>query len=520
MQHKHEISNNFNLATDNCSIKNDTYQYYPVVIIGAGISGIAAACRLKQELGLDQFKVFEKEAGIGGTWLTHQYPGVACDIPASLYSFSFAQNPNWTTLKPSGREILNYLASVCRQFDIEKNIQLRTEIRTLEWIEESQEWEITTLQQHPVSSQSAKKQVIWARAVVSAAGKLNQPRLSTIGIPGIEHFKGDVIHTSQWNKNIDLSGKNVVVLGSGCSAAQVIPELVSPRHNVKSVTQLMRSSPWVFPNLLSPAALGLWETYMPWMLRHIPGLTRIVRTVILLVVELQYYRIKRSAFSPNSRLKDKLLQYMRRSVPETYYEILTPGYEVGCKRIVHDAGWFQSLQHPKVTLSISSVKRVDDHTIVINSTSNGPGSDPVEVCVPADAIILATGYNTSTLFHGIRIIGKYGKNLHHLWEERGGPHAYMGIAVDHFPNFFMLFGPNSSSGHSSAIVNIENSMNYCLKFIRGIVTGEISSWEVKIASCKQWTSKIQDASAKSIWVSGGCTNWYVDQAGWNSMIYP
>ncbi|OGM49368.1 flavin-binding monooxygenase [Aspergillus bombycis] len=500
--------------------------YFPVVIIGAGLSGIAAGCQLKTKLGLSQFRIYDRNEGVGGTWWVHRYPGVACDVPASLYSYSFAQNPSWSTLKPSGEEIATYIRATSEKFGLCPHIQLNTEVSSLIWDEQNEEWEVSIHQTPPAKEEPAGfpapryKRSVRAKIVISATGKFAVPRTDSAHVQGIEHFRGDVLHTARWDANVNLEDKDVIVIGAGCSAAQLVPALLS-QYNVRSVTQLVRTAPWVSPNLLSSRQLRAWEAYMPWLNRNIPGLAQIVRMVMFLIAELTFFRIfKAGQQYGRKRYEEKLRVYMERSIPRGCHKILTPPYELGCKRLVHDAGWFQSLWDPRLHITDLRLDRVEKRAVILR----GRGEDyqvahSHESKVTADVIIMATGYDTSTLLHNIDVIGSGGAALYDYWTT-GGLQAYQGLAVPGFKNLFLLLGPNSSSGHTSVMIGVENSIHYILKLIKPILELDVSSWDIKAKSNRVWTENVQRASQESVWVTGGCHSWYVDDKGWNSAVYP
>ncbi|KAL3474863.1 hypothetical protein BJX99DRAFT_171327 [Aspergillus californicus] len=499
------------------------HEQYDVIIIGAGISGIAMACQLKEKLNLSRFIIFEKQDGIGGIWQSHQYPGVACDVPAPLYSYRFAPNQSWSTLTPSGREILEYLEGVCAKYNIMENIQFNTSVTALQWKDESgtAEWEVESIQKNGMRSLTRSK------IVIAAAGKFNIPRLSPlIKTPGLASFTGQILHTARWDPAVSLDHKNVLVVGSGCAAAQLLPALLKHSPCIKSITQLIRSPPWVSPRFLSPTGL-LSEKHILGLLRHVPGLAGIVRMVMLAFLESEYFRFYGSRSNWFSRIwrwwRERLfLGFMRRSVAREYWGILEPGYQVGCKRVVQDSGWFGCLADGRVRLVTGGIKRVECDVVVLGSDSDDAGGEEGtrECRIPTDVIILATGYETDTLLDSISIAGRDSIALQEIWKERGGPQAYLGIAMDHFPNLFFVSGPNSSVGHTTVLIGIEHSVSYIVKLIGNVLDGRASTVEVKEEACRRWTEMVQDASRESVWIAGGCRNWYVDGRRWNSMIYP
>ncbi|KAL4871864.1 hypothetical protein BDV12DRAFT_163269 [Aspergillus spectabilis] len=438
--------------------------------------------------------------------------------PAPLYSYSFAANLNWSSLNPSGKEILEYLCRVCETYHLDENIQFNTKVTELRWSEKNKEWETRIAEDKPDGR--LHESTIRSRVAISAVGKFNEPKTSVLEhIPGIHTFKGRILHTARWDESVSLEGRNILVIGSGCSAAQLVPEVLRDSMKAKSVTQIMRSPPWVAPRALSEEGI-LAEKYILCVLRHVPGLARIVRLIMLAVLETDYFRFyKASAVCRlfRSMKKKSLLEYMRRTVPDQYHGALTPHYEMGCKRLVQDSGWFQSLRDSKINLTTSKIKRVEPYAVVLGCKKDDENEDSR---VATDIIILATGYETTNLLESISVFGRNGVELQDAWAQRGGPHAYLGVSMDKFPNLFFVFGPNSSVGHTTVLIGIENSISYIVSLIKHIVNGQVRALEVKEEACRRWTSEIQAASRSSVWMKGGCQNWYIDGGRWNSMIYP
>lgn len=269
--------------------KDKSYTYYPVVVAGAGFAGIAMAYRLQQDLKFDQFRVFERQSGIGGTWWINRsvvnpknlslpkltvnitrYPGVACDVPAIFYSYSFAPNPKWTTFYPPGPEIYNYIQDICDDYGLTDKIELNTDVRVCTWLPDEEVWEVQLAHMKTgmgdLSSKERARRVredgedsVWTsteivrcKILISGVGGLVEPRNAPEDIPGFKEYEGTCFHSARWDFNVDFKDKNVVVLGSGCSAAQLVPRLTKEPYNAKSVTQVMRSPPWVVPKTIPP----------------------------------------------------------------------------------------------------------------------------------------------------------------------------------------------------------------------------------------------------------------------------
>ncbi|KAF2706664.1 FAD/NAD(P)-binding domain-containing protein [Pleomassaria siparia CBS 279.74] len=519
------------------------YTYYPVIIVGAGASGIATACKLKDKLGFDQFRIFDRQSGIGGTWWINRYPGVAVDVPAAFYSFSFAQNPNWTSFHPAGREIVQYYHDVCQSYKITDKFELNTDITQCTWLEDEKMWEVTlrrlmagmgdmsSKERNKIAKEKgeaavyAETEIVRAKVIISCVGGLVEPRGWPDEIPGIEKFKGHVFHSARWDDSVDFANKNVVVVGTGCSSAQLVPRLPNAPWNAKTVTQLMRSPPWVVPSAEAPGGDEWWEKNSPKLMNRVPGLLQMLRFSIFVGGETAFFKFFPATEAAEKRREQYgklMLARMKRIVPEKYHEILTPNYGVGCKRRIFDKRWLTSLNDPKIELTTKPLANVKEHSVVL-----GPGvvyppdsnDRSPEKEIPADIIVLANGFDTTRWLHPLRVSGKDGKDLVEVMEERGGAQAYQGTAMDGFPNFFMIFGPNTATGHSSVVMASENMVNYSLKFIKLVLNGEAATVDVKHEAEVAYTTQLQKDLKQTVWQSGGCSSWYVHN-GWNSTVYP
>ena len=218
-----------------------------------------------------------------------------------------------------------------------------------------------------------------------------------------------------------------------------------------------------------------------------------------------------------------LLRYLHKHVPKQYHEMLTPNYSVGCKRRIFDRTWYPSLKSEKIDLTTQPLTEIRPHSIVIGPGQSYPEKDADAALeqreIPADVIILANGFETTRWLHPLNVIGKDGKNLVEEMDDRGGPQAYQGTAMDGFPNFFLIFGPNTATGHSSVILASENMIEYSLPFIKMILDGDALSVDVKREAEVAYTDDIQKALKGSVFNSGGCKNWYV-HGDWNGTVYP
>lgn len=334
----------------------------------------------------------------------------------------------------------------------------------MRWVEADEEWEIIIEQLAPGIGDMAsaerkafekekggeaavlRTERIRAKVVASACGGLVEPK-PHIEVPGLDTFQGEILHTARWNPDIDLKGKDVTVVGTGCSSAQVVASLVKPEYGVKSVTQLLRSPPWVVPNLITEED---WNNYMPTVFKYVPGSQAIFRKFLFGTLEwdfLTHFPDTNQARNGRKATAKMLLAYMRKVVPKEYHEILTPNYEVYCKRRVIDDGWFKALQDPRAEITSQPITAVGPKTVTLGPGRHYPPMEDKDAKAPTDkreidcdVIIMANGYATNEWLHPLDVVGKGGRSLYDVWQERGGAQAYLGTAMDGFPNFFLIFG--------------------------------------------------------------------------------
>jgi cation diffusion facilitator CzcD-associated flavoprotein CzcO len=391
-----------------------------VVIIGAGFGGLAAAVALRRK-GIDDLLIIDGADGVGGTWRQNIYPGAACDIQSHLYSFSFAPNRGWTRTYAYQPEILAYLEKVADDFDLRRHLMLGTRVHRLVWNEQVSRWGV----------ELADGRTIAADVVVSAVGLFGAVRYPAI--EGLTDFAGNLMHTAEWDASVDLTGKRVAVVGTGASGVQVVPELAA---TAAQLTVFQRTPPWMVPKedrLYTVEELerfrrhpwaALRERWRLWKLQHdntalTPGHPRLATV---------------QEISEN---------FLRRHVEDdSLRDALTPRYPFRCKRVLLGEKYYTALQHAHVDLVTDPIDRITTTSVI---TSRG--------AVDVDAIVLATGFETSDYLSGLEVIGIGGQRLHQRWGL--DPRAYLGVAVSGFPNFFMLYGPNTNQGANSIIYILE-----------------------------------------------------------------
>ena len=525
----------------------NSYTYYPVLIVGAGESGIAMGCRLKQKLGFDQFRIFDRQAGVGGTWWINRYPGVQCDVPCAFYSFSWAPHYDATQLYPDGSDIVKYLHRVASDYGIVDKIQLNTDVTELRWLESEKLWEATLTHMAPGTGDMGAKQreeyiakhgkdkvyvrqeKVRAKIAISGVGGLVEPKAFPDNISGKDEFKGHLLHSARWDDSLDLTDKNVVVVGTGCSSVQVVPAILKEPYNAKSVTQLMRTPPWCHPKVPEPISKEWFAKWGPVIFGNL-RIGFIFRMYLFIFAEVTWFNLflnNKHGVKSRKRAEKQLLSRMKRKAPEKYHELLTPNYSIGCKRRIFDPtpGWYDCMRDSRFRLTSQKLLGLRADGVLLSSYQTYPPSATDEAkegkdeFVPADVVVLANGFDTTAWLHPLTVIGRDGKSLHNVWEERGGPQAYLGTAMDECPNFFIIFGPNTATGHSSVILAIENMVEHTLLLIEPLLKGDAETVEVKKSKEIEFTQRLQRELKDTVFMSGGCTSWYYDESGWNSTGY-
>lgn len=360
------------------------------------------------------------------------------------------------------------------------------------------------------------------QVLVSGAGHFGKVR--ELDVPGVEKFRGPVFHSARWREDVDLKGKKVVLFGNGCTAAQIVPTIVK---DTKHLTQVVRSKHWVYPPID-----GRIPGFAKTILRTVPGLTAIMRSIVYYLAEVDFkgFRLTKGAARFREKRRRQVERYMRRTAPEKYHDILIPEFEVGCKRRIFDSGYLESLHAENMTLTNEKVVEVLPEGVRME---NGK-------VVEADVLILANGFVTNEYLGGVEIVGRGGETLNQHWESFGGPEAYNCTALSGFPNFFLvlgqfsnnplapdspltqLAGPNTATGHTSAVMVIENGINYALRVLRPVLEGRASIACVKRSAEEAYVNRIQAALQNTVWMTG-CNSWYIRGAGgkiWNGMSYP
>jgi cation diffusion facilitator CzcD-associated flavoprotein CzcO len=456
-----------------------------VAVVGGGFGGVGAAVMLR-DARYDDVTVFEKGERIGGVWHHNTYPGAACDVPSHLYEFSFEPNPRWSRRYAPQAEIQAYLEDVARRRGVLDRIRTGTEVTSARWDEQRGKWALeTTAGPHE------------ADVLVTACGQLSVP--SVPPIPGLESFEGPSFHTAEWQHEVDLAGKRVAVVGTGCSAIQVVPAI---QPTVGHVDVYQRSPGWTFPKMdyaYKERTKRLFERY--------PALQRLDRAVVFGFMELGA-----AAMTNRPWLLQPFRAVARRQItkaiddPELRRKV-TPKDEVGCKRIMLTDEWYPTLTKANVELVTDRIAEVTAGGI---RTEDGAARD-------ADVLVLATGFKSHGFVAPMEITGTGGHMLAEEWAEV--PRAYLGLSVPGFPNMFLLYGPNTNGGTGSVIYTIEAGMGHVIAALDELRRANARRIELRRETLEAFDRDLRAALAKSVWHSG-CTSWYVDENGNDPSQWP
>lgn len=465
---------------------NKQIQQADVLIIGAGFAGLGMAIRLKQA-GIGNIIILERGTDVGGTWRDNQYPGAACDIPSNLYSYSFAPNPNWSRSYSGSSEILDYVHSMVRDFQLEPLIQFQKNVTGIEFDEHAGLWHARTEQGDHYCG----------RAAVMASGPLSNCSLPNI--PGIERYEGKKIHSARWDHDYDMAGKKVAVVGTGASAVQIIPELVK---QVDHLTVFQRTPGWVLPRL--DLETPEWNKAL---FRALPGAQFMTRQALYGLHEAMALALIWQ--SPLTAVAEKVAAlHLRNQVKDRWTRRqLTPDFRIGCKRVLMSNDYYPALQQPNCKLITWPIVQMTER-----------GIRSVEgIEHQFDCVVFATGFDVGKAGTPFPVKGLNGRELGAQWQR--GAQAYKSINVSGYPNLFFTFGPNSGPGHNSALVYMEAQLDYAVKGIRKILSENLLALDVNASAQAAHNRAIQKRLGKTNW-SSGCKSWYLTDDGFNATMFP
>jgi cation diffusion facilitator CzcD-associated flavoprotein CzcO len=452
---------------------------YKVAIIGAGFGGLGMAARLK-ESGEESFVILEKAGRLGGTWRENTYPGCACDVPSHLYWYSFDAQPDWSHVFSPQAEILGQLESFAERRGLTPHIRFDTEVATARWDETESCWRIVT----------KSGQDIEAAALVTAWGQLNRWRMPDM--EGRDSFAGVAFHSAQWRQDAVLEGQRVACIGNGASAVQIIPEIAA---QAERLTVFQRSAGWVVPRAdraYTDEERKLFASDAQVLLSD--------REAIYAEHESRFY-----AMRPGSPKWEEFTGIARAHLEAQVSDPvlrakLTPDYPLGCKRVLLSDDFYPAMTRPNVELVTERILRIEPAGV---RTADGRLHE-------LDVIVFATGFETMSFLSVMDVTGRGGRSLRRAWSD--GASAYYGIAVAGFPNFFMLYGPNTNLGHNSIIAMLECQFEYILQALRVMRERRASALEVRADALDRFNRDVEERLQGSAWASG-CNSWYKNASG-------
>ncbi len=463
--------------------KEKDMKHYEVVVIGAGLSGVCAAIKLTQA-GSTDFRVFEKSEEVGGTWRDNRYPGVACDVPSHLYSYSFAPNPEWSRWYAPGPEILEYVRKCAKDFGVYEQISFDTTIDSAVW--HSDRWVLHD--SHGVTFS--------AKSIVSALGGLHTPNLPDI--PGQELFEGTQFHTTSWPDDLDLTGKRVAVVGTGATAVQIVPEIAD---RVDELFVFQRSPVWVGPKK-DPEYTEEERAEF----RSNPAAVQKLRHDLYESWESISIDLHRAGTTVNSNAEQRARQQIQRSVADpAVAAALTPDHNFTCKRATISNSYYGTFDKANVTLVTGPVDAMTQTGVVSSGES-----------FAVDVVVFATGFKAFNIANEIDLTGVDSLPLAEAWRNRVT--SYKTVMVHGFPNLFLMMGPNGTGLHS-ALQTIEAQADYVVGMVEQMRREGIVSLSPKQQFVDAFTRDVEhrfDGTTHS----KGCTSWWSDQTGFNHSIWP
>jgi len=457
-----------------------------IAIIGTGFGGLGMAIKLKQA-GHDDFVILEKGASSGGCWRENSYPGAACDVPSLLYSFSFEPKTDWSRAFAPQPEIEAYLQHCENKYQLSNKIQFNSEVVNAVFDAEAGRWLLTTVTGQQIS----------ARIFISACGQLSQPAIPQL--KGIENFNGKVMHSARWDHEYNLKGKKVAVIGTGASAIQFVPEIA---HEVESLHVMQRSAPYILPKpdrAYSDKEKQRFKSSPLWQ--------KLCRLGVYLTHEsralgfTQFQQLMRAS-------QAKCAQHMRKTIKDPdLRKKFTPDYNIGCKRVLISNNYYPAFTQANVSLETESIETIEGNGIKLKNGRE----------IEVDTLIYGTGFKATEFLTPMEVTGLRGKTLNQEWHK--GAEAYLGITVKDFPNFFMLYGPNTNLGHSSIVYMLESQIHYILKAVETLKADNLKYLNVKAQPQIEFNQHVQDKLKNTVW-ENNCISWYKNSEGKNTVNWP
>jgi 4-hydroxyacetophenone monooxygenase len=510
-----------------------------IAIIGAGASGLCAAIQLGK-LGIP-YTIFEKNAEVGGTWYENRYPGCAVDTPNHFYQFSFEPNNNWPNYFSQRDAIQAYLEHCADKYEVRQHIRFNTEVSAAVFNEATQTWtiqvtskttkqtthqptvravqqntaqashqETTKTTDHTIGQTADNAQSVehfQANAIICAVGQLNRPAIPKL--PGLEHYQGQIVHTAQWPEHLDVKGKKVALIGTGASAVQVGPAIAA---QVESLAVLQRSGSWV---VRRPNIDGVVSEDTKWVLNNVPFYAPWYRFQLFwafgdglfeaLKIDPTWQGGSESISAFNARLRESMMKHIRRELAgrDDLLKKVVPDFPPFGKRVLGDAGWYSMLKRDNVRLETGAIKQVHAKAVELEDGT----------LIEADILVMATGFQAGRMLWPMDIQGRGGVTIRQKWGD-DDPRAFLGITAPEFPNFFMMYGPNTNIGHGgSALFLAECQTRYFMGLIQALRTQPIRSVECRQEVHDRYNQDIDHLLGQLSWSHPSVSTWYKNAKG-------
>jgi 4-hydroxyacetophenone monooxygenase len=472
---------------------------FRVLVVGAGFSGVGMGIKLR-EAGIG-FTIIEKNDDVGGTWYENTYPGIGVDTANHFYSYSFDNNNDWDHFFAKGDEIENYIQSNTDRNNLRENIRFSEEVLSLRWDEASLLW------QAEIRRKDGSTYAMSANAVVSAVGMLNRPKVPPI--PGLESFAGAKFHTARWDHSAEYKNKSVGMIGTGASGMQVGPAI---QPVVEKLTIFQRSPHWA---MFNPLYFETVSEEKKWVLNHIPFYTKWFRFQLFwsssdtfhhnLKLDPNWPDKKHTLNAANAEVRKQLEAHIATELghdPELIRKA-TPDYPPYGKRMLRDNHWYRMLTRPNVELIDDQIDHIAPGGVV---TQDGK-------LHPCEVLVLATGFETRRMLWPMQIEGRGGATILDRWGDED-PRAHLGITVPEFPNFFLIYGPNTNLSHGgSAVFHSECQIRYIMQGLRELIETGAGALEVRPEPFWDYQEKVDAAHREMVWSHPGVTSWYKNGAG-------
>jgi 4-hydroxyacetophenone monooxygenase len=500
IQSETQLADGANLDIDwRRAVAHDQLKHFKVLIIGAGESGICASIKLTR-LGIEH-TLIEKNSTVGGTWFENRYPGCGVDTPNHFYQYSFEPNHDWSRYFSQRKEIWQYLEKCADQYGVRQHVRFNTEVTQALWSEELKRWCVD------VKTQDGQVQRLQAQAIICAVGQLNRPSIPDI--KGMDAFEGPLFHSARWNDQVNLKGLRLGMIGTGASGMQIGPTVLD---EVSELHIFQRTPHWATHNPL------YFSEVLPgkkWALKNLPFYAQWYRFQLFWAsADGLYPTLKRdptwehpdiSMNALNHEMRKKLIDHIRKEVNDdpVLMEKIIPQYPPYGKRMLRDNHWYRSLTNPKVSLQTQAISHIGKDAI---HTVDGQTHR-------VDAIVLATGFMAGKLTWPMHIVGRGGESLLERWAG-DNPKAYLGMTVPNFPNFYLMYGPNTNLAHGgSAIFHSECQTRYILSCLRELIENNHTSMECKERVHDQFNDKVDAIHRDMVWSHPAVSSWFKNNKG-------